>query len=218
MAVLKLYMLFIAISFLVGLSIYFFRKNVPEYLKLLPPFLLLTLLVELLGAYLASVNKNNLLLYNLFTVFSICFYLFIIKKIINNIKVKKIINIATALYAVIALVNIFYIQGVNTFHTVTFALGCLLLVVFCIYYFFELFTFPKSMDLKKNPAFWICCGLLFFYACSLPLYGFINFWMKFKFIVANFLTIITILNLFLYTLFTIAFLCVRTRKYTLSSS
>src|SRR5688500_12828988 len=169
MGVLKLYMLFIAISFLVGLSIYSVRRNVPNYLKLLPPFLLLTLIVELLGAYLASINKNNLLMYNLYTVVSVCFYLFIVKNIITNLRVKRIIDVTIGLYTIITLINIFYIQGVNTFNTVTFVLGCLLLVIFCIYYFFELFSFAKSMDLKRNPAFWICCGLLFFYACSLPL-------------------------------------------------
>jgi hypothetical protein len=50
------------------------------------------------------------------------------------------------------------------------------------------------------------------------LYGFINVWATVPFIVKNFGAIITILNIFLYSLFTIAFLCVITPKYTLSSS
>jgi tellurite resistance protein TehA-like permease len=133
--------------------------------------------------------------------------------------VKGIIRVTVVLYALAAVSNILFIQKMKTFHTVTYSLGCLLIVLFCIYYFFELFRLPKSVKLKHNPAFWICTGLLFFYCCGFPLYGLINYWSDIsKLILKNFDKIITILNIFLYTLFTIAFLCIRTRKYTLSPS
>ncbi len=121
------------------------------------------------------------------------------------------------LYILIAVTNILFIQKIKAFHTVTYAFGCLLIVAACIYYFFELFKIPKSVELKKNPAFWICSGLLFFYCCGFPLFGMFNFLSDIsKLIIKNFYNIITILNIFLYTLFTIAFLCrLKIRKYTL---
>ena len=218
MPVLKLYMLFIAISFVVGTVVYLFTDYSHKYLKFLTPFLLLTLIVELIGSYLGSKGKNNLVLYNFFSVFTICYYLNIIRFIISSKIVKKIIIVTIIAYAIIAVVNILFIQKMNTLHTVTYSLGCLLVVAFCIYYFLELFRLPKSVNLRQTPAFWICSGLLFFFCCGFPLYGFINFWAKIPFIVKNLGSIITILNIFLYSLFTISFLCVRTRKYTLSSS
>ena len=132
---------------------------------------------------------------------------------------KKIIRITILFYAITATTNIVFIQKMKTFHTVTYSLGCLLIVVFCIYYFLELFRLPKSVKLKNNPAFWICTGLLFFYCCGFPLYGLMNYWIGIsKLILQNFSNIVTILNIFLYTLFAIAFLCIKTRKYTLSPS
>ena len=205
-----------AISFLASLSVYFISKNAPFYLKLFPPFLLATLAVESFGSYLSSIRKPNVWLYNFFTVFEFCFYLFVISLIITDIQKKKIIRIMLILYAIVTVVNIIFIQKMKMFHTVTYALGCLLIVIVCIYYFLELFRNPKSVKLTNNPAFWICSGLLFFYCCGFPLYGLTNFISGIsKLIIKNFFAIIIILNIFLYSLFTIAFLCrLKIRKYT----
>ena len=119
------------------------------------------------------------------------------------------------LYALTAVINIVFIQKMKAFHTVTYAFGCLLIVVVCIFYFLELFRNPKSVKLTSNPAFWICSGLLFFYCCGFPLYGLLNFISGISLIINNFFAIIIILNIFLYSLFTIAFLCrLKIRKYT----
>lgn len=220
MAFLSIDIYFIAISFLVSLSAYFTPMTSRSYLKLFPPFLLLTLLSELLGSYWESIRKNNVILYNFFSTFEFCFYLWIISLVINDRRWKRSVRMSIAIYALIAVINIFFIQKMQTFHTITYAIGCLLIVLFCVYYFFELFRLPKSEKLLKNPAFWICSGLLFFYCCGFPLYGLINFWQDIsKLVVKNFGQIVTILNIFLYSLFMIAFLCrIRTRKYTLLSS
>jgi hypothetical protein len=204
----------ITLCFLVSLSVYFKLNPSYLYLKLFPPFLLVTILVEIWALYLGSIGKNNVTLYNFFSTFEFCFYLWIISLIINQKKAERIIRVTIIFYAFAATTNILFIQKMKTFHTITYALGCLLIVLFCIFYFFELFRQPKSVKLKNTPAFWICSGLLFFYCCGFPLYGFINYWSGIKFIAKNFDKIFTILNIFLYSLFTIAFLCIRTRKYT----
>lgn len=219
MAFLTLDIYLIFLCFLVSLSVFFARRTSFSYLRLFPPFLLLTIISESFGAYLGSIGKNNLTLYNFFTTFEFCFYLWIISLVIKNRRWIRAIRLSVPVYALVAVTNILFIQKMNTFHTMTYVIGCLLIVFFCIYYFFELFRFPGSEKLLQNPAFWIVSGLMFFYCCGFPLYGLINLWSNIsKFIVNNFGTIVTILNFFLYTLFMIAFLCIRTRKYISSSS
>lgn len=220
MSFLPLYVYFIAISFLASLSVYFISGKVPFYLKLFPPFLLATLTAESFGSYLSSIRMPNVWLYNFFTILEFCFYLFVLRLIINSNLIKKVIWTILILYPVIAVVNIIFIQKMKAFHTVTYALGCLIIVVFCIYYFLELFKNPKAVKLANNPAFWMCSGLLFFYCCGFPLYGLTNFISGIsKLIIKNFFAIIIILNIFLYSLFTIAFLCrLKIRKYTSSPS
>lgn len=210
------YTIVLTLSFFISLTLYLKPRPTETFLKFFPPFLFLTLIIELIGFYLHS---NNAWLYNLFSTFEFCFYLFMISLIIFSRLVKKIIMVTMILYAATALTNIFFIQKPNVFHATTYSLGCLIVVIFCIYYFFELFRLPKSVNLMNNPAFWICSGLLFFYCCSFPLYGFISVWIKIPLIVNNYRIIVAILNIFLYCLFMIAFLCrIRTRKYTLSPS
>jgi len=219
MSLLILYLCIVAISFLASLTVYFTSKPSETYLKLFPPFLVITLFVELLGLYLRNINQNNLALFNFFTVFEFCFYLWVLSLVISNKKIKKIIKTTLAVYAFTAIMNILFIQKMKMFHTITYSLGCLLIVSFCIYYFLELFRLPKSVKLKNDPAFWLCSGLLFYYCCGFPLFGLINFVNGLpRLIIKNFQTIVTIMNILLYSLFTIAFLCrIKTRKYTLSS-
>ena len=217
MSFLPLYVYFIFISFVASLTVYSQAKTSDLYLKLFPPFLLATIAIEYAAIYLAAKNRSNLALYNFFTVFEFCFYMYVISLIITSKKVKKTIIVAMVLYTLISVINIIFIQEMRKFHTVTYAFGCLLIVATCVYYFFELFKLPKSPKLKNNPAFWICSGILFFYCCSFPLYGLSNFLSDIsKLIIKNIYKIVTILNIFLYTLFTIAFLCrLKIRKYTL---
>ena len=213
-----LFIYFIGLSFLASLTVYFIPRPAELYLRIFPPFLFITVGVELLGYYLTSIGKYNVYIYNFFTVIEFCFYFFVLSQVVSRVKMKRIIKGTIVLYASAAFINIFFLQGTKMFHTVTYSIGCLLVVIFCIYYFWELFRLPKSVKLQKNPAFWICTGLLFFYCCGFPLYGFINYLVSISTLLRdNFFTIVTILNIFLYSLFTIGFLCrIRIRKYTSS--
>ena|SRR5688572_29221670 len=218
MSFLPLYVYFIFISFLASLSVYLPSTISYRYLKLFPPFLLTTIIIESIGSYIGSLRKSNLTLYNFYTVFEFCFYLYVISLIISNKQMKKVFIIAIIAYGSIAITNIIFIQKLKAFHTVTYAFGCLVIVAACVYYFFELFKLPKAVKLKNNPAFWICSGLLFFYCCGFPLYGMFNYLSGIsRLIIRNFYSIIVILNIFLYSLFTVAFLCqLKVRKYILS--
>jgi hypothetical protein len=215
---LPFYIYIIAVSLFASFFAYSIRSS-PPYLRWFPPFLQATLTIEVTGLYQNFIGRPNALLYNLFSTLEFCFYLWILSLVINNLQIKKITRITMVIYALLAVINIYFVQGTQTFHTITYSIGCLLVVAFCIYYFLELFRLPHSIQLKNNPAFWICSGLLFFYCCGFPLFGLTNLLSGIsKLLVRNMIEIVNILNIFLYSLFTIAFLCIRNRKYTLSPS
>lgn len=218
---LKVHHYFLFISLLA--SLYAYRKEASNYffLKLFPPFLLLTLMAELWGTKLAELRSfvGNGVLYNLFSTQWVCFYLIVLSLIISNRIAKMILWISVPLYMASVTINLFYFHDkMSVFHTVTYSLGLFMIVVACIFYFFELFRLPKSVDLKRNPAFWICSGLLFFCCCGVPLYGFIELWQNIPLVVKNFDNINIFINTFLYVLFTIGFLCLKIPKYSSSSS
>lgn len=206
------YLYFELISLLASITFYF-RKGIPLYLKLFTPFLLITLIVEIIGWRMNEEGDDASLLLYFFTVLEFGFYFYALSKIIQSGRAKKVIFSLVFIYPVLSVLNIYLIQ-VNTFPSVTYSLGCLLTVGICIYYFYELFHLPSSVDLVREPAFWICTGLLFYYICSFPLFGLYSLlYSTSNIILKNISTILMVMNALLYTLFTVAFLCgLRMRK------
>ena len=216
---LPLYIYFIVASFLTSLLAYSSRNRDYPYLKTFPVYLLLTLGTEALGNYLALHNRNNLLLYNSFSVVSFTYFSWIISRMIGSRKAKVIIRTTILFFLALAVINASFIQGMKQFHTITYSVGCLMIVAAAVYFFLELFSLPKSVNLRSNPPFWICSGLLFWHCCGFPLYGLINVWgPAYPLLAKNFSAIVNILNIFLYSLFVIGFLCIRTPKYISSRS
>ena len=197
----------IALSFLFSL-LYFLKHPRHNKLAFFSLFLLATLLIELTANYLSAKNLSNLPLYNVFTVIEFIFYIFTIRQFIRRPLAKKIFIVLMVAYGLAAGTNIFLIQGIQVFHTVTYAAGCLLVVLCCAYYFVEILFRPTPVTLVRMPDFWICSGLLFYYAVSFPIYGFVNFVNSLPHaLLKNFNLFIQILNIILYTMFSIAFLC-----------
>jgi hypothetical protein len=165
-------------------------------------------MMEYIGESMASRNQNNTFYYNLFSLFEFAFYIFFFTFLFHNRLVKKINRLVLIFYIIITTINIFFVQGMYTFHTYTYILGCIIIVTFAIIYFYLLFRFPETGKLTRNPYFWIVAGLMFYHACSFSYMGLQNFitrtiqqynWVLFF--------VQDILNVLLYTSFTIGFLC-----------
>jgi hypothetical protein len=205
--------IFAAIAFLASLTIFWSRPN-PRYLKTFSLFLLVNLITEIISAIMDTYAINNLVFVNLVTVFDFAFYCYFIREIIRTKLVKRILLYCLIIYPAIFLVNTLLIQGSVAFHSMTYALGCLLIVLSCVYYFWELFQQPDSVNLSRQPAFWIASGLLFYYACTFPFYGTTNLVRALPTVILkNLLLIFELLSTLQYLSFTIAFLCrLRNRK------
>jgi len=193
-------------SFLASCSLYK-QKNVGPWLKLFCPFLSLTILVEGYGLYLSMNNITNIWVYNIFCAIEYCFYLYVISCIIHNSKMRSITRYAFALYAPIAIIDVL-LTPKTSFASLEFSLGSVMIIVCCVYYFFELFRYPKPVNLAREPSFWICLGLLIFYCGNLPYIGLMMFFAAVSQRIINALALLLIIvNIVMYTLFIIAFIC-----------
>jgi hypothetical protein len=195
----------------------FFQKPSPLYLRIFPFYFIVTVLVQQIGNYLSQHSIPNAVLYNIYSMAEFPFYFFVLWCIIQNKRVKKAILFILILYSLTAALNLIYFKQGGTFHTVNYGIGCSLIVIFCIVYFVELFQLPKAINLKREPAFWICTAILFSYVCTFPFWGLVGFLSTAPpFIIKNLNIILMIINILSYSLFTIAFLCrIRIRKSTL---
>ncbi len=202
-----IHIIFILLSAIVGFIV-LSRGTLPPYMRLLPFFLLLTFILEVIGWQMGQQGINNTIYFNFYSILFFLYYLYIIHQVLRSGWVKKILIGCMVVYPLLALANIFFIQGPHVFHTMTYSIGSLLTIIFCVYFFYELFRIPHSIKLKTHPGFWIVTGLLFFNACTLPFIGLSNYIYQFSpVLINNFQRILSILNVLLYLLFTIAFLC-----------
>lgn len=196
-----------------------FQRSAEFYLKLFPIYLSITMAVEIISANLASRGKSNIALYNLFSIFEFLFYFFILKSIIKNRKIKKVVDIIMIMYPVLAALNLIFLQRGNVFHSMTYTLGCILVIALCILYFIDVFQNPETTSLLKLPDFWICTAITFSYCCTFPFFAMINFFKRLPPIVGrNFNTIMALINILSFILLTVAFICrIRIPRSTSSS-
>jgi hypothetical protein len=202
----------VVVAFLSSLTLFFQRRS-DIYLRLFPYFLFIVSILLGIVSYKAAFRANNTQWFNLLTTFQTCFYFFLLYRIIRRPIVRKIALHLIWIYPLVAYTNILPFQP-DTFHTITFAIGCLLLAALCVFYFLELFQRPQIVNLAQNPDFWICSGLLLYHTCTFPIYGMANYVAKWPLIIINNLNaVLNVLDLLLYTTFVIAFLCrLKTRK------
>jgi hypothetical protein len=155
-------------SFLISLTV-FLQKPSPTYLKLFPVYFLGAFLISSWAEWLADHGRYNTGVLNVWDVIEFSFYFFVLHEIITNTKIKRMILYTSVLYAVSAFFNLIFIKHRVGFNNVNFTIGCLITVMFCIYYFGELFQKTETQSLSRLPAFWICSAFLFNTVISFPL-------------------------------------------------
>ena len=210
---------FFILSFTVLISIfYLFQKNAGLiYLKCLSPILFLTFFLEIFSHFIVKekgIEAKTFVYYNPLTTIEFVYYLWMIRTIITNRIAKKVFLSLIIIYPIAAGINIFFFQGRTGFHVSTYSFGCLMIVTCCIYYFYELFLIPHSVNPLSQSSFWICTGLLFYYAFTYPMFGLVNLITSLPLVIINNIgNIIYLLNVLLYSMFSIAYLCrIRIRK------
>ncbi|HET6254561.1 MAG TPA: hypothetical protein VFE32_10825 [Puia sp.] len=204
------------IPFLASLTI-FYQPAAEKYLRYFSFYLFVNFLFEAATAFMAFYHINNIFINNIDSLLEISFMLYLLREIIASRKAKRVFLYIFLIYPVLATVNIFLVQSSGNFHTMTYSLGTFLIVSACIYYFWELFQQKSSVDLIRQPPFWICSGLLFYYTCTYPLYGLTDFINSLPVVIKqNLYSIYIVINICLFLSFTIAFLCRLKTKRSMS--
>ncbi len=204
---LVLYFASIILAFVTSLTAYS-RQNKIRYLKYFPPFLLLTLAVEIAAYIIALKYGNNQFLFNFFSVIGFTFYFFILHEGITNKVVKKIILTVMILYVPYALYSIFFVNGMFIFHSISFGIGAVLILIFCVYYLkWQFFATPFEVNIMRDPLVFICLGLLIFHAVTFTYFSGIHIFQDYsKSFVENMTVVCMVSNYTLYAFLTTAFL------------
>ncbi len=192
----------------------FFQKPVPLYLELFPLYFLIMLATEIRGEYLASHGKYNTGLYNISSIVEFCFYFFVLREILRNLKIKRVLINLIFIYPLLAGINLYFFQKQAGFNSINFMVGCVTTVFFCIYYFIELFQEAESRSLARLPSFWIITAIFFDNVCLFPMFALLSYLERLPvFISNNLAAILAIVSILTSILYSIGILCrIRIRK------
>ncbi len=204
----------VVLLFSILIGFYTTARKSEMYLRLFPYFLTITLTVELIGQYYQKRGINNVLVFNLYAPIHFLFLTYFFSQVIPNKKIQILIGRYGILLPLLCLSNVLFIQGPHVFNTYTFLLGSLEMILLGITYFYQLFNSVTSVNLLKEPPFWISIGIIFFSTCSVTLIGSANYIALLpKLILSNMNQILLLVDAFFYLMFIIAFLCqIRTRS------
>lgn len=200
------------ILFLISLTVYF-QNPAPFYLKIFPVYFILSFIVGLVEASLQKHGKYNSGIYNVAGTIEFCFYFFVLRELLLNVKIKKVILFLIFFFPIFAFINLYFQKKVG-FNPVNFTFGSLLTVSLCIYYFVEVFQRADTQSLSRLPAFWITTAIFFAIVLTFPFYSFVSFITKMPdLIYKNIVLIFYVINILVAILYSIGFLCrIKIRK------
>lgn len=201
---------FYYILVIISFAILLLTKGANKQLKLFIPLLLLTLIVE--GARFI-LSKDNLVAVSLFSIYTPTEYLLLslfAASIIKPSYKRTIIYFSIPFFVIISLVLQFKVDSPNYFYKyLDVLIEAPLMLMWSLFYIFQLFTDEETFHFKSNPFFWISVGNLLFFAGSFFSYGFGSYlhnMEQYKLADAIF-WIARILNIVLYIFYNIGFLC-----------
>ncbi|WEK37275.1 MAG: hypothetical protein P0Y53_07160 [Candidatus Pseudobacter hemicellulosilyticus] len=200
-----IYFSILLLAVIAGLIVLFKRKGY-SYLRLLAPFLIITLSVEVVAHVLSLNKRNNAPLFNLYIPFNISFYYFVFLNIFQAKRNKIFTLVACIVYPIFAY-SWMYFNGIDQFPTMVYGFGVSFLLLFCVLYFYELMDLPEMPKLLSHPDFLISMGILFFYGASLPTWSAVNLMNDISgSTLGLYSVIILLLNCILYSFFIAAFI------------
>ena len=157
---------------------------------------------------LPTINRSNHWIYNIETVLEFYFFSYFFYSILKSSFNRKLIKLFTIIYPIILIISFFTIQKYYIFHTYTYTLGELYLIILCLFYYSELYTDSEFKKLSTLPEFWIVTGLFIFCVGEFPYMILINYLNNYHRGISVFFSdyILGSLSFLMYIMFTIGLL------------
>lgn len=109
---------------------------------------------------------------------------------------------------VLGIINFIWIETPHMVNNLAMVVSNLFAIIFSLALFSQVLREEKIVQLAKDTRIWLALGILIYYSATLPFFLFFNYLLLKKPVLAmSYLYINDGLNILMYTLFLIAFLC-----------
>lgn len=170
-------------------------------------FLFISVLFEFyIETYIETIYKNNYVAYAIFGSFTVAYYMFLyLREIFRD---KMMIILFISVYLIFCIVNLYFIQGFNTFNNISYNIGMMAVVISIFVYFRKILVRQTYFKLATIPLFWLSVGIIMFYSSAFPVLTFTNFLVRLEMNLASALyDLVQIGNVFLSLSFICTVLC-----------
>lgn len=119
--------------------------------------------------------KSNHWIYNIFTTGQLLAIGILYRKILYSKNLHYLLRVFMFVYPLLVTVNFMLVQSFFRFHTLTYTIGCLFIILLVFSYFNQLLHSKEVLKLRSNPFFWINTGNAIYFIGSLFYLGSVNF-------------------------------------------
>lgn len=194
-----------------------FRWKWPKHLQAFSFFLILTVIVEAFaltwkwGKYWLldeNYKSNNHWIYGAFITVRHLFMLYFFYHILESSKHRKIIRVSVIPVLIFNIINYIFIQSPFEANSYSLIITNLITIFLCLIFFIQVLKNERIIPLSQSAEVWIALGTFLYYAATLPLFIFFNYLQQIKSPIFNsYLYINDAMNVAMYSLYLIAFLC-----------
>ncbi|QEC67876.1 hypothetical protein FRZ67_11410 [Panacibacter ginsenosidivorans] len=158
-----IYILSVTLLIALFVSLYYYKRLQPRWLRLFPFTMLLWVLVQVTGYwYWVITGNSNHFIFNLYLVPQYAFYFFIFYKAFINKKFKRVTLALAAFFLLFFCYQVLLKNSFYNYSTVTDNTGQLLVLLLCFLYMTELLMQETLINYFKLPLFWIVTGIMIF--------------------------------------------------------
>ncbi len=194
-----LYIGLILIVFIIGLV--FTKKSSQFSYKLLLLFLIVTFLNESICYYIKNtLHGSNNIFYNCYYYFRFPIIGFMFLNLFSSKFQKRIIYLFLIFSFLLFFINNFYLYGFYLLHSNYQAAGSIFVIALSLIHFYNILQNTNKKNPLITPFFWVATGFFFYFLCTLPFLGILNFLLKNEIVfVGQYLIIVKSLSLLLYS-------------------
>jgi hypothetical protein len=150
-------------------------KKVDTAFRWLAMLIVLTFLSELIAKYISyGLNKQNNIIYHIFTPIEYTFYILIFTQFLHNKKRQKLFWFSALGLFLLEIGNTIFFQKLNEAPTNVIMVECVLLVFLSLLLFLKIRESPSQGNLLREGVFWFNSAVLCYYAFSTLHWGFHN--------------------------------------------
>lgn len=142
-------------------------------LKVIFLYLVFAGLTEVTERVLGAFDINNLPLLHFYTVVEFLFIMAFFRLALNKAAIKAI-NIIMVAFPVLCLLDLVFIQSIFQYNTYPRPIAALIIIGFCLFYFFKRGEAENQSPWVTEPFNWIVTGLLVYFSSSLLHFAFLN--------------------------------------------